>query len=60
LPFKYNLYRYSPAHRHGLPNYNLMLVLSGHKHVVAWPDHETPHLYPFPEDITPTAGVRSL
>jgi len=23
-----------PAHRHGLPNYNLMLVLSGHKHVV--------------------------
>lgn len=43
-----------PAHRHGLPNYNLMLVLSGRKHVVAWPNQETPNLYPFPEDITPT------
>ena len=42
-----------PAHRHGLPNYNLMLVLSGHKHVVAWPDQETHNLYPFPTDITP-------
>lgn len=43
-----------PAHRHGLPNYNLILVLSGGKHVVAWPNQETPNLYPFPEDITPT------
>lgn len=42
-----------PTHRHGLPNYNLMLVLSGSKHVVVWPDQETPNLYPFPSDITP-------
>ena len=42
-----------PTHRHGLPNYNLMLVLSGRKHVVVFPDQETPNLYPFPVTIEP-------
>lgn len=36
---------YNP-HRHGVPNYTLMLQVTGFKHAVVWPNDETPNLYP--------------
>ena len=42
---------YNP-HRHGVPNFTLMLQVTGYKHTVVWPDEESKNLYQV-KDLAP-------
>jgi hypothetical protein len=46
--------RGTPAHLHGFPSHNLLLVLKGKKRIVTWPSDQANKLYQFQLDRTTT------